>query len=232
MKLPSWQALLLVLCVLTLSGCQSSGQGGLDNREAIQVPGSPPQDSGSVIRSAENVDKGQPRAERRNSFFFPPGTSQLSYQGQSWSEEWDGDKKVNASLQIEKLVELGRGELYRLSFTIDQLEKPEKRTLYLWVAEQEIYELAVKVEEAQQMQKTGQSPEISPGDLRFKQADWELEQPPWHSSIEDDGQTCKYQTVHNSGHFSTWVWAKGQGLVQYARGYGAHRAGWDLRRAE
>jgi hypothetical protein len=50
------------------------------------------------------------------------------------------------------------------------------------------------------------------------------------SKLTVKGDLSTYAWTHNSGHFTTVVWRRGVGLVEYARGYGAHSDGFRLKR--
>lgn len=51
------------------------------------------------------------------------------------------------------------------------------------------------------------------------------------TSVIVKGNRCTYMWSHNSGHFTTIVWQKGVGLVEYAQGYGAAKDGYRLKRS-
>ena len=53
----------------------------------------------------------------------------------------------------------------------------------------------------------------------------------WKTTIRLKGDLCTYEASHPSGHFTTVVWKKGVGLVEFAMGYGAAREGFRLKRS-
>jgi hypothetical protein len=75
------------------------------------------------------------------------------------------------------------------------------------------------------------APTFEKGDVRgIRSGKLDHEEGPWTTTIEVKGDECIYLTSHNSGHFTTIVWKKGVGLVDYASGYGAHADGFRLKR--
>jgi hypothetical protein len=50
------------------------------------------------------------------------------------------------------------------------------------------------------------------------------------TTITTKGDLCTYRRSHESGHFTTMVWRKGSGLVEYAVGSGAKTDGFSLKR--
>jgi hypothetical protein len=57
-----------------------------------------------------------------------------------------------------------------------------------------------------------------------------LEEGPYTTTIEVRGDECTYLTSHNSGHYTKFVWKKGQGLIEHASNYGAMKDGFKLKR--
>ncbi len=51
------------------------------------------------------------------------------------------------------------------------------------------------------------------------------------SSLAVSGGRCTYRYAHNAGHFTTMVWQRGLGLVEYAQGRGAREDGFRLLRS-
>jgi hypothetical protein len=59
----------------------------------------------------------------------------------------------------------------------------------------------------------------------------EFQSGPYTTTIESKRDECIYLTSHDSGHYTKFVWKKGEGLVQHASNYGAMKDGFDLKRS-
>lgn len=53
-----------------------------------------------------------------------------------------------------------------------------------------------------------------------------------NSSLTVQGPRCTYQYTHSAGHFTTMIWQRGVGLVEYAQGRGARADGFRVQRAK
>jgi hypothetical protein len=51
------------------------------------------------------------------------------------------------------------------------------------------------------------------------------------SSVSVQGSRCTYRYAHSAGHFTTMIWQRGLGLIEYAQGRGARADGFRLRRS-
>ncbi len=51
------------------------------------------------------------------------------------------------------------------------------------------------------------------------------------SQITVQGSRCTYRYTHSAGHFTTMIWQRGLGLIEYAQGRGARADGFRLQRS-
>jgi hypothetical protein len=128
------------------------------------------------------------------------------------------------------------GAIFKIEFTDLKSRAPKKREIrpdYFIVTNERIVLLneedndaAVKKISAMDRPATFEQSDIrgiTSGKLNFEDGSWT-------TTIDVKGNECTYLASHNSGHFTTIIWKKGVGLVEYASGYGAHADGFRLKR--
>ena len=129
------------------------------------------------------------------------------------------------------------GAVFKISFEDIASRATQRRSLpplYLVATDSEIALLdAEKPAEAiRRLSALGKAPRFEPGAVygvsqgARQHKDGALAE----STVEVKGDHCTYQWSHNSGHFTTVVWKKGVGLIEYAQGRGAHADGYRLKR--
>jgi hypothetical protein len=128
------------------------------------------------------------------------------------------------------------GAVYKISVDSIVSKAPQPRQLppqYFLVTDKEIVIINEEDNEkaVKKLADLSKQPEHAQDDLRaVTQGKVEFTTGPWTTEITVKGDLCTYLASHNSGHFSTYIWKKGVGLIEIASGYGAEADGYRLKR--
>jgi hypothetical protein len=174
-----------------------------------------------------------------NPFLFAANDKPVSvkFHGTEWNDEY-GQKEfpLSAKVVTTRVAQSSWGAIFKITFEdiSSKLDpKRELRPVYYIATDDEIVLLNEQDNEAAAKKLAAQEkpPTFEPGDGQGvskgtrKSSDKLTE-----TSIFAKGNRSTYQWSHNSGHFTTIVWQKGLGLIEYAQGYGAHKDGYHLKR--
>ena len=179
-------------------------------------------------------------ASAANPFLNAPDDKPVSakFKGAEWGDEiGPKDLPLGARVVTTRVVQMPWGAVFRITFEdIASRARPRRvlPPLYFIATDDEIALLnEEKPDEAiRNLSALGKPPAFEPGDIygvsqgTRKHEDGVLAE----STIAVKGDRCTYQWSHNSGHFTTVVWKKGVGLIEYAQGRGAHADGYRLTR--
>ncbi|MDR3401173.1 MAG: hypothetical protein P4L99_01645 [Chthoniobacter sp.] len=159
------------------------------------------------------------------------------FTGTEWNDEY-GVKEfpLSATIVTTRIAHAAWGDIFKVSFEkIGSRLTPKREILpdHFIVTDNEIVLLnEEKPEEtAKNLAASPTVPTFEPGDVRGintgtrKTSDTLTE-----TSIIVKGNRCTYMWSHNSGHFTTIIWQKGVGLIEYAQGRGASADGYRLKR--
>jgi hypothetical protein len=159
------------------------------------------------------------------------------YSGNEWGDEIAAPSEdgvaFSAKVTFKRLAAMPWGQVVRVSFEPKSSRKIEP--LHLLVTDGEILELVSEnVErEVKAIAEMKKQPSFQKGDLRaLSRGSLNQQEGPWTTKITNKDGVCTYLASHNSGHFTKFVWKKGAGLVEYARGQGAMSDGFRLKTAE
>jgi hypothetical protein len=157
--------------------------------------------------------------------------------GTEWSDEFpEHDIPLTARVVTTRIAKTPWGAIFKIEFTDLKSRAPKKHEippLYFIVIDERIVLLNEEDNDAavKKISAMDKAPTFEDGDVRgIANGKLNHEDGPWTTRIEVKGNVCTYLTSHNSGHFTTIIWKKGVGLVEYASGYGAEREGFRLKR--
>ena len=159
------------------------------------------------------------------------------FRGTEWGEE-TGEEEIPVTAQVvtTRIAKMPWGAIFKIEFTDlkSRAKKPrEIRPDYFIVTHDRIVLLNEEDNNGaiKKISAMDKPPTFEEGDVRgITSGKLDHEEGPWTTAIEVKGDGCTYLTSHNSGHFTTIVWKKRVGLVEYASGYGAHADGFRLKR--
>lgn len=158
--------------------------------------------------------------------------------GTEWGDDIDGgERKLAARMSTTRLAVLPYGAVFRIEFVSLPAGGAMPRAiprLLLLATPQEIAILPSGDEAAtlQRLQSQKSPPPIAAEAVR---AIARGQRPKsrtrgGESWLRVVGDLCTYRYAHPAGHFTTLVWQRGVGLVEYATGRGARADGFRLRR--
>lgn len=179
-------------------------------------------------------------ARAANPFLSAPDDKPVSakFKGTEWGDEIGRkDLPLNARVVTTRAAQMPWGAVFKISFEdIVSRAKPPRALLplYFITTEDEIALLnEEKPDEAiRRLSALSKAPKFEPADIygvgqgTRTHEDGTLAE----STITVKGDFCTYQWSHNSGHFTTVVWKKDVGLIEYAQGRGARADGYRLKR--
>ena len=159
------------------------------------------------------------------------------FRGTEWGGE-TGEEEIPVTAQVvtTRIAKMAWGAIFKIEFTDlkSRVKKPrEIPPDYFIVTHDRIVLLNEEDNDAaiKKISAMDKPPTFEGGDIcGIISGKSDHEEGPWTTTIEVKGDQCTYLTSHNSGHFTTIVWKKGAGLVEYASGYGAHADGFRLKR--
>jgi hypothetical protein len=159
------------------------------------------------------------------------------FQGTEWGDEIQQEEiPLTARAITTRLARMPWGAIFKIEFTdlkSRALKKREIRPDYFIATDERIVLLNEEDNEAaiKKISALDKAPTFENGDVRgITSGKLDFEDGPWTTTIEIKGDECTYLSSHNSGHFTSIIWKKGVGLIEYASGYGAHADGFRLKR--
>jgi hypothetical protein len=174
-----------------------------------------------------------------NPFLDAPDDKPVSakFRGTEWGDEIQQEEiPLTARVVTTRLTKMPWGAIFKIEFTDLKSSAPQKREIrpdYFIVTDDRIVLLNEEDNDAavKKISAMDKPPAFEDRDIRgITSGKLHYEDGPWTTTIEVKGNECTYLASHNSGHFTTFIWKKGVGLVQYASGYGAHADGFRLKR--
>jgi hypothetical protein len=174
-----------------------------------------------------------------NPFLDAPDDKPVSakFRGTEWGDEIEQEEiPLTARMVTTRIAKMHWGAIFKIEFTDLKSRAPKKREIrpdYFIVTNERIILLNEEDNDdaVKKISAMDKAPTFEDGDVRgIISGKLNYEDGPWTTTIEVKGDECTYLASHNSGHFTTIVWKKGVGLVEYASGYGAHADGFRLKR--
>ncbi len=160
------------------------------------------------------------------------------FSGTEWGDEiGPKDLPLSARVVTTRIAQAPWGSIFKISFEDIASRTQPKRAIgpvYYIATDDEIVLLNEEKPEAaaQKLAAEAKAPAFEPGDVHgISKGTRHSEDTLTETKITVQGNRCTYEWTHNSGHFTTIVWQKGLGLVEYAQGRGAHADGYRLKRA-
>jgi hypothetical protein len=179
----------------------------------------------------------------------------INVRGNEWNDEYtNGEIPLAARMITTRIASMPWGAIFKIEFVDAKSKASQKReilplyfiatddriilldaSLYVHMEsgvrtnEQDDEENDAAVKKISAMEKP---PDFQKGDIRaIANGKLNFTEGPYTTTIEVKGDECTYLTSHNSGHYTKFVWKKGQGLIEHASNYGAMRDGFKLKRA-
>jgi hypothetical protein len=159
------------------------------------------------------------------------------FRGTEWGDEIQQEEiPLTARVVTTRVAKIPWGAIFKIEFTDLKSRAPKKREIrpdYFIVTDERIVLLNEEDNEAaiKKISALDEAPTFENGDVRgITSGKLNYEDGPWTTTIEIKGDECTYLSSHNSGHFTTIIWKKRVGLIEYANGYGAHADGFRLKR--
>ena len=178
-------------------------------------------------------------AQAANPFVNAPDDTPVSakFRGTEWGDEIQQDQiPLTAQVVTTRVAKMPWGAIFKIEFTDLNSSAPKKREIrpdYFIVTDDRIVLLNEEDNDAaiKKISSMDKPPTFEDRDIRgITSGKFNYEDGPWTTTIKVKGDECTYLASHNSGHFTTMVWKKGAGLIEYASGYGAHADGFRLKR--
>ena len=159
------------------------------------------------------------------------------FRGTEWGEE-TGEEEIPVTAQVvtTRIAKMPWGAIFKIEFTDLKSRAKTARKIppdYFIVTHDRIVLLNEEDNNGaiKKISAMDKPPTFEEGEVRgITSGKLDHEEGPWTTTIEVKDDGCTYLTSHNSGHFTTIVWKRGVGLVEYAIGYGAHADGFRLKR--
>jgi hypothetical protein len=159
------------------------------------------------------------------------------FRGTEWGDEIQQEEiPLTARVVTTRIAKMPWGAIFKIEFTDLKSRAPQKREIrpdYFIVTDDRIVLLNEEDNDAaiKKISTLDKPPTVEERDVRgIASGKLDYEDGAWTTTIEAKGDVCTYLASHNSGHFTTMVWKKGVGLIEYASGYGAHADGYRLKR--
>ena len=168
-----------------------------------------------------------------------------NFRGTEWNDEFTEhniphDIPLTARVITTRIAKMPWGAIFKIEFTDAKSRAPEEHEIppprYYIVTDDRIVLLNEEDNDAavKKISTMEKAPEFEPGNvygITTGKFSHDQEGGLWHKTIEVKGDLCINRDAHPSGHFTTVVWKKGVGLIEYAMGYGAGREGFRLKRS-
>ncbi len=159
------------------------------------------------------------------------------FRGTEWGDEIQQEEiPFTARVVTTRVANMPWGAVFKIEFTDLKSKAPQKREIrldYFIATDDRIVLLNEEDNDAavKKISERDKAPTFEKGNVRaITNGKLNYQDGAWTTTIELNGDKCTYLASHNSGHFTTMVWKKGVGLVEYASGYGAHADGFRLKR--
>jgi hypothetical protein len=158
------------------------------------------------------------------------------FRGTEWGDDMEEEIPLTARVITSRVARMPWGAIFKIEFTDLKSRAKKPREIppdYFIVTDDRIVLLNEEDNNAaiEKISAMDKPPTFEQGDVRgITSGKLNHEEGPWTTTIEVKGDGCTYLTSHNSGHFTTIVWKKRVGLVEYASGNGAHADGFRLKR--
>lgn len=160
------------------------------------------------------------------------------FKGVEWNDEFEKDELPwSARVTSQRVATAPWGAFFKITFDQVATKAPrprEMRPLYFFTTDSEIVLLnEAKPEDViRKLAAQPKPPKFEPSEIYglSKGARKVSEGDVSGSKLTVKGDLSTYAWTHSSGHFTTVVWQRGVGLVEYARGQGAHSDGFRLKR--
>jgi hypothetical protein len=164
-------------------------------------------------------------------------SASINVRGNEWNDEYtNGEIPLTARMITTRIASMPWGAIFKIEFADLKSraeQKREIRALYFIATDDRIYLLNEEDNDAaaKKMSAMDKAPNFEQGDIRaIAKGKLNFEEGPYTTTIEVKGDECTYLTSHNSGHYTKFVWKKGQGLIEHGSNYGAMRDGFKLKR--
>lgn len=176
-----------------------------------------------------------------NPFLDLPDDKPVSakFKGSEWGDKIGSQKDLPLSARVvtQRVAKAAWGAIYKISFEdIVSKAKPKREVgplYYIALDDVIVFLNEEKPDEvAKKLAADSNPPKFEDSDIygistgHRDYAEGLLTK----TRIEVKGEICTYEWTHNSGHFTTVIWQKGKGLIQYAQGSGARADGFRLKR--
>ena len=160
------------------------------------------------------------------------------FKGLEWNDEFEQEELPwSARVTTQRVATASWGAFFKITFDQIVTKAPrvrEMRPLYFFTTDNEIVRLNEEKpdEVIRKLAVQSKPPKfelseiyaLSKGVRRISEGDVS------GSKLTVKGDLSAYAWTHNSGHFTTVVWQRGVGLVEYSQGYGARSDGFRLKR--
>ncbi len=160
-----------------------------------------------------------------------------NFRGTEWGDEIQQEEiPLTARVVTTRVAKMPWGAIFKIEFTDLKSRAPKKREIrpdYFIVTDDRIVLLNEEDNDAamKKISALDKAPTFEERDVRgITSGKLNYEDGPYTTTIEIKGDECTYLSSHNSGHFTSIIWKKGVGLIEYASGYGAHADGFRLKR--
>lgn len=162
----------------------------------------------------------------------------VDLQGTEWGDDIDGgERTLAARMTTTRVAVLPYGAVFRIEFVSLPTQAQMPRALPRWLLLATAQEIAIleSDDEAATLQRLQQQASPPPFAAEAVRAITRGRRQLSHtrtsaSQVSVTGDRCTYRYMHPSGHFTTLVWQRGVGLIEYAAGRGARADGVRLRR--
>jgi hypothetical protein len=174
-----------------------------------------------------------------NPFLSVPNDKPVSapFRGTEWGDEiGPKDLPLSAKVVTTRIAQAPWGAIFKISFENIVSKADPKRELqpvYYIVTDDEILLLNEEdnMAAAQKLAAEAKPPTFDPTYVQgISKGTRKSSDKLTETSIVVKGNRCTYSWSHNSGHFTTVIWQKGVGLIEYAQGRGARADGYRLKR--
>jgi hypothetical protein len=159
------------------------------------------------------------------------------FRGTEWGDQIQQEEiPLTARVVTTRVAKTPWGAIFKIEFTDLKSSASQKREIrpdYFIVTDDRIVLLNEEDNDAavKKISAMDKPPTFEKGGVRgITNGKMNYDDGAWTTTIEVKGDKCTYLASHNSGHFTTMIWKKGVGLIEYASGYGAHADGFRLKR--
>lgn len=174
-----------------------------------------------------------------NPFLNAPDDKPVSarFRGAEWGDDIPQEEiPLSARVITTRIAKMPWGAIYKIEFADLKSRAPQPRKIepeYFIVTDNQIVLLNEEnmPDAIKRLSAAEKPPKFEQGDIYgITSGKFEHQEALWKTTIGLKGDLCVYEASHPSGHFKKVVWKQGIGLVEYARGYGAMKDGFRLKR--